>query len=136
MNFNGVKVALFNNEKLVMQLRDNKPGLRFSNMWDFPGGGREGEETPLECAIREIEEEFGISLPVSSFIWQKEYPSMHDLNQKAYFMVAKINDEEVKNIQFGSEGQRWDFMDISTFFESSDVVPHLKGRLQDYLDSL
>jgi 8-oxo-dGTP diphosphatase len=135
MNFNGVKVALFNNEKLIMQLRDNKPGLRFANMWDFPGGGREGEETPVECAIREIREEFGITVPETSFVWEKEYPSMHDPTQKAYFMVARVEDDTVKNIHFGSEGQRWDFMDIKNFFDSNDVVPHLKGRLKDYLDS-
>ena len=117
-----------------MQLRDNKPGLRFANMWDFPGGGREGEETPVECAIREIQEEFGITLAREHFIWEKEYPAMHDPKQRAYFMVATIDDKEVKNIKFGEEGQRWEFMDIKTFFDNNEVVPHLKGRLQDYLN--
>jgi hypothetical protein len=37
--FSGAKVALLYNGKLIMQLRDDKPGLRFSNMWDFPVGG-------------------------------------------------------------------------------------------------
>lgn len=76
--FNGVKAALIHDGELVMFLRDNKPGLRFANLWDFPGGGREGEETPAECLIREVQEEFSITLDPTSIIWQREYPAMND----------------------------------------------------------
>lgn len=136
MKFNGAKVALLYGSKLVMQLRDNKPGLRFANMWDFPGGGREESETPLECATREIQEEFGITLKPEAFIWEKDYPAMHDAEQRAYFLVALASEEDIKNIAFGSEGQRWDLFEQDTFFTSLDVVPDLKGRFRDYLDSL
>ena len=136
MKFNGAKVALLYGDKLVMQLRDNKPGLRFANMWDFPGGGRENSETPIECAIREIQEELGIFLKPEAFIWEKEYPAMHDPQQKAYFLVAKVTPEDIDNIKFGTEGQRWDIFDQKVFFASNDVVPDLKGRFQDFLDSV
>ena len=134
MDFSGTKVALLYDNKLVMSLRDNKPGLRFANMWDFAGGGREEKETPIECAVREIEEELGITLRPESFIWQKEYPAMHDANLKAYFLVANVSKEEVGAITFGDDGQRWDFMEVEDFFKRDDVVPLLKGRFQDYLD--
>lgn len=134
MIFNGVKVALLFKEKLVMQLRDNKPGLRFANMWDFPGGGREGNETPVECAIREIKEEFGITLKSDAFAWQKEYPAMHDAKQKAFFLVALATETDIKNIRFGDEGQRWDFMTQIEFLNNEEVVPDLKGRFRDYLE--
>ncbi len=134
MDFSGTKIALLYDDKLVMSLRDNKPGLRFANMWDFAGGGREGEETPIECSVREIEEELGITLKPESFIWQKEYPAMHDPSLTAHFLVARVSKAEVDAITFGDEGQRWDLMDIKTFFDSEDVVPLLKGRFQDYLD--
>ena len=134
MEFHGVKVALIFKDKLVMQHRDNKPGLLNSNMWDFPGGGREGNETPVECALREIQEEFGIKLEASSFVWQKDYPAQKDPNQRAFFLVANISKENVDAIHFGNEGQGWDFMDYNTFFERSDVVEAIKGRFRDYLD--
>ncbi len=136
MIFNGVKVALLYKDTLVMQLRDNKPGLRFANMWDFPGGGREGSESPIECAIREIKEEFGITIKPESFIWQKEYPAMHDVQQRAFFLVVLATEADIKNIHFGTEGQRWDFMTHSEFFDSQDVVPDLKGRFRDYLEQI
>jgi 8-oxo-dGTP diphosphatase len=132
--FNGVKAALIYDGKLVMYLRDNKPGLRFANLWDFPGGGREGEETPLECLVREVLEEFSITLNPSSILWQREYPAMHDPAQRAWFFVVSITQKELDAILFGSEGQRWAMVPIEDFFVRDDVVPDLKGRLQDYLD--
>ena len=70
MNFHGVKIAVLVDGKLLMHLRDNKPGLFNANMWDFPGGGREQNETPRECAIREVFEEFGINLESESIVWE------------------------------------------------------------------
>lgn len=134
MEFHGVKVALLSEDKLLMHLRDNTPGLFNANMWDFPGGGREGEETPIECAIRETQEEFGITLTPKSFVWKKEYPAQKDPNQKAYFLVAKISQQDVNSIVLG-EGQKWALLDQNSFFARTDVIEALKGRFKDYLDS-
>ena len=133
-NFVGVKAALFIENKLLVFLRDNKPDLRFPNMWDFPGGGREASETPFETLEREVKEEFGIQVMKDSIVWQKEYPAMHDPALRAYFMVVKISQEQVGAITFGSEGQKWELMETGEFLSRDDVVPHLKGRLKDYLD--
>ena len=132
MYFHGVKVAILVDGKLLMHLRDNKPGLFNANMWDFPGGGREGEETPQECAIREVKEELSITLKPASFIWEKVFPAQKDPNQKAIFMVAKIEKEELKNIRL-TEGQRWELFDQETFFEKENVIGALKERFRDYL---
>lgn len=134
-DFVGSKVALFLGDKLVVYLRDNKPNLRFSGMYDFPGGGREDDESPIECAIREVNEEFGIKLKSNSFIWQKEYPAMHDPTLKAYFLVAKITEGDIENIKFGEEGQSWMLMNIDSFLKNKKCVPDLKVRLSDYLEA-
>ena len=120
-------------DKLLMHLRDNKPGLFNANMWDFPGGGREGDETPMACAIREMREEFGVELTTDSFIWEKIYPARKDPNQKAYFMVAKISQQNIDRIQL-TEGQKWSLFDQETFFKKKDVIEALKERFRDYLD--
>lgn len=132
-DFSGAKIALFLEGKLVVYLRDNKPGLRFAGMWDFPGGGREKDETPLECITREVQEEFCITLKSEQIIWQKEYTAMHDDSQRAYFFVANVSQEQVNNIQFGEEGQRWKLMTVESFLSRDDAIPALKGRLSDYL---
>ncbi len=133
-DFNGVKSAVFFKEQLVVYLRDNKPGLRFANMWDFPGGGREDNETRYETLAREIDEEFTIKITEDQIVWWKQYPAMHDSSQNAYFAVVNIDQEQIDSIQFGSEGQKWRLMPVSEFMELPDAVPLLKQRLQDYLD--
>jgi 8-oxo-dGTP pyrophosphatase MutT (NUDIX family) len=47
--------------RLVLQLRDDKPDIHHPNMITAFGGGAEPGETPVECAIRELAEETGIS---------------------------------------------------------------------------
>ena len=135
MDFDGCKAALFVEGKLLVFLRDDKPGLRFANLWDFPGGGREGNETPIETITREIQEEFGITLKQEAFVWQKAFPAMHDANLTGIFLVGNLTPEDVSQIQFGEEGQRWRLMSVDEFLSRDDVVPKLKDRLQDYFSS-
>jgi 8-oxo-dGTP diphosphatase len=135
MNFHGTKVAILVGDKLLMLLRDNKPGLFNANMWDFPGGGRKGKENHQECAIREIREELGIKINSKSFIWEKIYPAQKDPNQKAFFIVAKISGENIKGIKL-NEGQKWALFDKETFFKKDNVVEALKLRFNDYLKSI
>lgn len=130
--FSGTKVALLIGDKMLVYRRDNKPGLRFANMWDFPGGGREGSETPLECVRREVKEEFNIDLKPNSIVWERLYPAMHDVKQTAYFFVAKVTESDIANIQFGNEGQGWRLMSVDEFLNKDDAVPFLKTRLRDY----
>ena len=132
--FSGVKVALILNDSLITIQRDNKPDIRWPNLWELPGGGRENDETPEECAIREIQEELGLKLDAQSFIWKKQWPAMHDPSQLAWFLVAKIKESDVAAIKLGDEGRAWKIMRIEEFLSREDAVPLLKPRLQDYLN--
>lgn len=134
-DFTGCKIGLYYENKLIVYLRDNKPGLNFADMWDLPGGGREGNETPVECIQRELVEEFGIHLDPNSIIWTKEYPSVIAENARAYFFVATVTKEDMDSISFGEEGQEWKCMGTQEFLTHPNAVPRLKERLQDYLDS-
>jgi 8-oxo-dGTP pyrophosphatase MutT (NUDIX family) len=44
---------------VLLQLRDNKPGLSAAGQWVLPGGHCEPEESCLDCARREFREETG-----------------------------------------------------------------------------
>jgi 8-oxo-dGTP diphosphatase len=52
-NFHGAKLALFGGDQLAIILRDDDPDMVSPNHLHFPGGGREGDEAPLACALRE-----------------------------------------------------------------------------------
>ncbi|MBK1810156.1 (deoxy)nucleoside triphosphate pyrophosphohydrolase [Clostridium sp. YIM B02505] len=45
----------------------------FENMWEFPGGKIEAEETREDALIREIKEELELDITVSTYITTVEY---------------------------------------------------------------
>ncbi|TGO06718.1 NUDIX hydrolase [Serinibacter arcticus] len=51
--------------RVLLQLRDDKPEIPYPNTWCIPGGMREDGESPLDCAVRELEEEMGLRVPPS-----------------------------------------------------------------------
>jgi 8-oxo-dGTP diphosphatase len=80
-----------------MQLRDDGDGtsIPFPNMWNFPGGAVEPYEMPIEAAIREIAEEFEISLDPSDCkeIWK--YTHDHAASDHIFFCKVPADTKAV-----------------------------------------
>ena len=76
--FTGCKIALICEGQILTILRDDKETIPYPNMWDLPGGGREGNETPFECVAREVYEELNIQLSKEEVIWSEIYPGILD----------------------------------------------------------
>ena len=131
--FMGAKIALVCGRELVAYRRDDIPAIPWPGLWDLPGGGREGAETPAECALREVEEEFGLTLVPQRVRWCRRYPGMLDPQRSSYFLAAEISAAEVAAIRFGEEGQYWRMMSIEEFLDLPDAISHLQTRLADYL---
>ena len=134
IDFQGCKIALICGDSVLTILRDDKPSIPWPNMWELPGGGREGEESPFDCARREVYEELGIHLTKDYLLWSKVYPSMLYEGRQSVFMVGQLNREQFDNITFGDEGQGFKLMSIEEFLNSKQAVPQLQGRLRDYLE--
>ncbi len=128
LDFIGCKLVLCQGDHLLTYLRDDKPGLPWANLWDLPGGGREGDETPEACVLRELAEEFGLSLPPSRLLWRREFPAMIDPNRRSHFFAGRITRAEVSAIRFGDEGQHWQMMPIATWLSHPQAVPELQIR--------
>ena len=133
-DFTGCKIALICGDKVLTILRDDKDDIPCPNMWDLPGGGREGTESPFECAAREVYEELGIHLDEDCLLWSKIYPSVIFKDKQSVFMVGQLSQDQFDSITFGDEGQAYKLMNIEEFLTSSQVVPQLQGRLRDYLE--
>src|SRR3954463_14052571 len=103
--FTGAKIALLCGDKLVAYRRDDRPDIPFPGHWDLAGGGREGSESPIDCALREVREEFGIAVDHAAIIWERHYPSWNHSAIMSYFFVGTLTRENVANIHFGDEGQ-------------------------------
>lgn len=59
------KVIIKYNDKYLLYLRDNTPEISFADHRDLFGGWVEEGENPLECAVRELQEELVISIDPS-----------------------------------------------------------------------
>ena len=132
--FTGCKIALICDGQILTILRDDKEDIPWPNMWELPGGGREGNETPFECVAREIYEELSIQLSKADVIWFQIYPSMLDGNKKSVFLVGRLTQEQFESIIFGDEGQGYKLVSFEEFLTSDRVVPQLQERVRDYME--
>lgn len=130
--FTACKLAYVLDGKLLVYLRDDFAHIPFPNMWDFPGGVREGDETPEQCVLRELDEEFGIKLEESRLIYKAKGINYNNTGC-SYFFVAEGRAEEIDAIIFSEEGQYWQLMDIAEFLAHPLGIDRLKSRLQNFL---
>ena len=131
--FTGCKIALICDGQILTILRDDKEDIPWPNMWELPGGGREGNETPFECVAREVYEELSIQLSKADVIWFQIYP-MLDGNKKSVFLVGRLTQEQFESIIFGDEGQGYKLVSFEEFLTSDRVVPQLQERVRDYVE--
>ena len=127
-NFDGAKVALFLGPRLVVIRRDDRSDIPWPDTWDFPGGGREGEETPFQTAARETHEELGLVLPPACVIWQRAFrPDPSGLPR--WFFVARLPATAQAAVVFGDEGQGWRMAGVDEVLSWPDVAGELQQRL-------
>ena len=87
--------------------------------YTFPGGGREGEESLEEGAIREIKEEFGIDVEVIKKLYEMEHPNK---KTKEYFFLCKYIGGE-----FGT-GTGPEFSGDPKYIHRGKYLPEIIGR--------
>jgi 8-oxo-dGTP diphosphatase len=132
--FSGAKIALLQDYHVLIYQRDDKPGIPWPGLWDLPGGGREDDETPLACAVRESQEEFGITPQAAWVVWEKVYPGQASNGLDTWFFVAEVPAGTFEQVVFGDEGQRWEISTVTAFLAREDAIGHLQRRLQEYLN--
>jgi 8-oxo-dGTP diphosphatase len=127
--FHGAKLVLTHRGRLLTYLRDDKPGLPFPAHWDLPGGGREGSETPVECALRELHEEFGLVLSPDRLegraFASRQYPGW-----RSWLFQGQLRAREIDAIRRGDEGQEWRMMPLPDFAAHSRAVPQFRDLVR------
>ncbi len=130
--FGGAKLAALLGESLLVYRRDDKPDIPFPGLLDLPGGGREGNENPAECALRELHEEFGILVATDRVHYHRAY-LLGDDATVSHFLAVHLTPEEVDTVRFGDEGQDWALLPAMDFIADEDAVPRLRDWLGHYL---
>lgn len=128
--FVGAKAALVCGDAVLTILRDSHPGLAWAGMWDLPGGGREGHESPETCLLREVEEELGLRLSPARLTWRIELPSMTNPARSSHFFAGTLTRDDIAAIRFGDEGQGWALMQVPDFLNHSHAIPEMQRRLR------
>jgi 8-oxo-dGTP diphosphatase len=134
MPFGGAKLAALLGDALLVYRRDDKPDIPFPGLLDLPGGGREGGESPAECALRELAEEFGIGLPVDRVHYHRAYP-LGDGVTISHFLAVHLTEDEVAAVRFGDEGQDWALLPIADYLSDPDAIPRLRDWLAAYVSA-
>ncbi len=125
--------VLFIGSKLLVVLRDNYAHIPFPDLWNLPGGGREGTETPLQILKREVMEEVGLNIPEEAIMWHRRYSSEVRPRGFVHFYVAHLPAATEADIVFGEEGQKWRLMTLGAFLALDRAVPSFAPRLRDWL---
>lgn len=134
-DFAGAKLAALVDGHILTYRRDLKPGIPWPGLIDLPGGGREGDESPALCALRELHEEFGLIIPESRIWWANPFPSLHPPGGTGWFLAASITRAEADSIRFGDEGHSPQLLGVADFLAANDAIAALQQRLRLALET-
>ncbi len=110
----GSNAVITYNKKILLLLRDDKPDISEPNKWSIIGGGVEEGEDFDQTLKREIYEETNLK--------PKNITSMGEISfggsLHALYLV-KLNEEELRELKLGDEGQKLEFFSYRQLKELS-----------------
>jgi 8-oxo-dGTP diphosphatase len=130
--FVGAKLALFLGDHLAVILRDDRSDNPWPGRLDLSGGGRDGDESPQDCVLRETREELGLALDRSQLRWGQRFSGRFG---PVWFFAAHLDAARVDDVVFGDEGQGWQLMPPAAYLADPLAIPHFQDRLRLYLAS-
>ncbi|MDX1819725.1 MAG: NUDIX hydrolase [Paracoccaceae bacterium] len=129
-HFVGAKLALFLGDHLAVILRDIRPDIPWPGRLDLPGGGRDGDETPAQCALRETHEELGLRIAPDALCWARRFAGS---SGPVWFFASHLAADRARDVVFGNEGQGWRFMSPQDYLSDPLAIPHFQDRITLYL---
>lgn len=115
----GAKAVVVYKAKILLVLRDNIPTIPHPNTWNTPGGGIDGDETPEEAMVRELEEE--VHLTPSSVI--NLGTTRYTDGGLVHRFYVPVTDQEFPLIRLGNEGQKLGWFTLDELLQLN-VSPH------------
>lgn len=120
-------VIMFDDEKVLLQLRDSTPKIVEPNVYCPPGGSIEKGETPEQAAKRELQEETGYITNDLTFFGLTNYASSNKTISKTYVFVCKY-DKKQKIQCF--EGQKMEFYSLKDLGKIKKIYKDTKSTVR------
>jgi len=105
-------------EGAVLMVKTLSGGL---NIWNFPGGGIDAGETPLQALVRECHEEIGASVIIHEELYLNDafiHPILCYKSVMRYYRISLLDDAQ---IDYQLEGARWFALEALPFDEMLSV---------------
>ncbi|MFE5046780.1 NUDIX domain-containing protein [Streptomyces sp. NPDC056637] len=101
----------------------------YKDYWEIPGGYVETGESPLQAAVREVEEELGITPPVGSLLAVDWAPSTGEGDKVLYiFDGGQLTPESLAAVTLQAEELK-DFAFLSPDEINGRTIPRLARRI-------
>jgi 8-oxo-dGTP diphosphatase len=110
-------------------IAQRKKGSRLEYKWELPGGKLEEGETPEECLVRELREEFGVETRIKSFFGESKYTYSHISIDMLAYRVEYLGGEFRLN---SHEQIRWIHPSELSQFEFAEADKPLIEKLRRY----
>jgi mutator protein MutT len=91
-------------EGAVLMVKTHSGGL---DIWNFPGGGIEAGETPLQTLLRECREEIGVAVDVHEELYSQDSFIHPTLGHKSVMIYYRITLVDGAQINYQLESARW-----------------------------
>lgn len=105
---NVAKVVVENGDGDILLLRRSKTDPRRAGEWDFPGGNVDADESHLDAAIRETEEEAGIVItdPAILYVATEKYePKEESVNRALCY--ARVQNGVAVTLSYEHDEFKW-----------------------------
>ncbi|HRO15652.1 MAG TPA: NUDIX hydrolase [Paracoccus sp. (in: a-proteobacteria)] len=131
--FVGAKVILTCGDSILVMRRDDIPAIRWPGQWDLPGGKRERDESPVECALRELAEETGLHLSPGRLLRGEPRPSASRPGRTGWYFVAEITPLEAASARLGDEGSELRLMPLADFLADPQAIAPFRRIVREML---
>lgn len=112
--------------KVLLVRRRVKEG---SLSWQFPGGEIEHGETPGQAAVREVQEETGLTVSDAKVLGERVHPNT---GRMMFYVACAVVEGEARVV----DDDELDSLAWAGSAELTEYVPYgFYGPVQDYLDS-